>query len=69
MWKGELLFTDLCRCARAAQVWLLGNAVPLGDFNESGAVELTTSPEAYPLWRTRTPVVMTRGFPVQYRWS
>ena len=48
-------------------VHVLGSSVALGDFLEDRSVPLHTSDATFPLWTTELPVVVTRGFPIEYR--
>jgi len=38
-----------------------GSSIAMGKFNPAEAVELTTSPETYPIWKTSRPLILPRA--------
>lgn len=67
---------DLCRVhfrvkapVKLGQViGLSGSSYALGSFNRLQVLSLVTTPEAYPIWYTVTPVVIPRGEVVRYKY-
>ena len=46
-----------------------GSSNALGGFRLTEVVELVTTPEAYPIWFTEKPLVLSKGKEVQYKYG
>jgi hypothetical protein len=51
------------------KVHLSGDTFSLGGFKPSQSVELVTTPEEYPIWRTPKKIVLLTNKPVEYRYA
>ena len=47
---------------------MCGNTPALGDYDAEQAVQLYTTPEDYPVWKTLRPVVVPRGTAIRYKY-
>ena len=51
------------------EVRVVGDCVALGDFEEGAGVPLVTTDATVPVFVSPLPVVVTRGYPVRYRYG
>ena len=48
-------------------IYLVGDQETIGNWDLDKAVELVTTPAAYPTWYTETPLMLKTGEKVQYK--
>jgi hypothetical protein len=54
-------------CGHGRVVGISGNCNALGYFDPRRALQMVTTPEAYPIWTTLSPLVVPAGEPLEYK--